>query len=178
MRKLLTVILIVSIFAPGCRQRKFEPDYSGFLHVVRKGKFELYVPGDMRPDKKLNSRADLQYADSSNTLFLLVIREEIPDLEDDSIIITLDEYFKFAASGITGELTDADLDEDTVTMINGVEAKSCEIEGDFKGQEVYYRLAVLSDETYFYQIIFWTFKDLNPFRKDDLFASIESFTIK
>lgn len=178
MHQSLTFILLAAILLTSCRPGKFEPDYTNFKHVVKKGKFELYVPGDMRPDKKLNSKSDLQYADTLNTLFLIIIREEIPDLEEDSIEITLEEYFEFAKAGIAEELTDPDDDNDTVSVINGIDALSCELEGEFAGQDVYYRITVLSDENYFYQIIYWTFSALKASRKDDLFASVESFKIK
>lgn len=178
MRKFLLIAAIISLSLISCHQRSFQPDYSDFKHVVKKGKFELYVPGDMQADKKLNNKADLQYADSLNTLFLLVIREEIPELTDDSIEITLEEYFEFAKAGINEELTGSDIDDDTITIINGIEARSCEMEGTYGGQDVYYRLTTLSDETYFYQIIYWTFEQLKEKRMDEIFASVESFKIK
>ncbi len=150
-------------------------DYSDYKHIVKRGKFELYIPNYLQIDKQLNKRADLQYADSANTVFMLLIREEIPDLEEVSIVITSEEYFEFAKAGIMQAMEKSDDDDDTITVINGNVALSSELTGDFGGQEVYYRLTIISDEIYFYQIIFWTVKQLKGKYEDDFYASTISF---
>jgi len=175
--RLYLYVILLFAFITGCRKAAPQFDYSDFTHVVKKNKFDLYVPGYLYPDKKLYKNADLQYSDSLNTTFLLVIREEIPDLSEDSIEITLDEYLAYAQTGIVESLDDASGDKDTISRINGVPALSAELEGAYAGHDVYYRITVFMNDDYFYQVIFWTLKGLKEERETDFLASTASFKI-
>jgi hypothetical protein len=168
-------ILFFLITGQACNKQSALPDYSDYTHVVKRGRFELYIPPYLEPAKHLNNKAELQYSDSLHSVFALVFREEIPNLEKDSIAIALEEYFRFAKADILQSMKDARDRGDTISFINGYPAFSSELFGSYAGMDVYYRLSVLADEDYFYQIHFWTSRAQKAKLEGDFYASTISF---
>lgn len=132
------------------------PDYKNFYQVSKKGAFEILIPNYLRQDKKLNPKASIAFADSLNNTFLIIIREEIPDTEDDGVVITAENYHLFATNGITSALTDGDIIRTDTATLNLVDAQMSEVKGEFADLDLFYCITTLKTELYFYQIIGWT----------------------
>lgn len=147
------------LIGSGCASDEDNPDYSNFHAVVKRGAFECQIPNYLKQDKKLNPKAALAFADSLNNTFLMIIREEIPDTEDDNIVITPENYHLFAVTGITNTFTDFDILKTDTLVLNLVPAEMSEIKGEFAGHNLYYCITTLKTELYFYQIIGWTLYD-------------------
>ncbi len=156
-----------------------DPDainYRSYNHILKKGMYEMYVPKYIYPDKKINPEAIAAFADPVNQTFLMVIREEIPDTEKDSVVIELENYYTFAKSAITDELENAILIKQNNLLINNEIAILAEIEGLYGGRKIYYCLAVIKTQNYFYQIIGWTKDELKQTHGKALYNSCLSFT--
>jgi hypothetical protein len=132
------------------------PDYKNFYQVSKKGAFEILIPNYLKQDKKLNPKASIAFADSVNNSFLMIIREAIPDTEDDGVVITSENYHRFATNGIIGTLTDADIISTDTATLNLVAAQISEVKGEFADLDLFYCITTLRTELYFYQIIGWT----------------------
>ncbi len=140
----------------GCHYNAEKPDYRNFNLIKKRGAFELYIPKYMFSDKKINSKAALAYTDSSNSTLFMLIKEQIPDTEQEEITITLENYYAFARQGIFNNLEDArEVDKDEIT-INTDNAIVGQLTGKFGAEKIYYCITVIKTENYFYQLIGWT----------------------
>lgn len=138
-----------------CTKTTEPPDYSSFVHVQKKGAFEIYMPPSLYPDKSLSEFAQIAYTDSLHHAFLMVLRDVTPDLEDDSIFITHERYHTYACAAIEKALEDADkADTDSLT-IGGNLAYTTMIDGMYDNIHVNYRVTTLLTEYYFYQVLTW-----------------------
>lgn len=158
-----------------CKKDSFEIDYSNFNKVIKKGAFEIYIPKYLHLDKKLHPKAAVAYCDSMNNSFYIIIREEIPDTEDDSITITLENYHKFACNGISTQLANSDVDEAMVDTLNLVPALTSTIDGKFGEHKVFYTVTTLKTSLYFYQLIGWTLYSYRNTVGTDLINASKSF---
>lgn len=165
----------MALLFQGCRQEVEAPDYSDFVHVVKKGQFELYVPPYLHPDRNVNQRAAVAYTDSLHNSFLMVYREVIPDTEDDSIEITLDEYAIYAAQAAEDMLTDASLRQQDTLTLSGYPALAMKYTGTYGGHDIWYCLTVVRTEAYFFQVSGWTLKQYADTRGRDLYNSMLTF---
>lgn len=165
------LILLLS----SCAQDPETPDYGNYVHVVKKGQFELYVPPYLHPDRTINARSAIAYTDSLHNCFLMVYRENIPDTEEDSIEITLEEYGTYAAQAAVEMLVEAELrQQDTLTLM-GYPALAMKYSGRYGGHDIWYCLTVVRTEAYFFQISAWTLKQYADTRGRDLYNAILTF---
>lgn len=168
--------MLISIFFAGCKSSPDEMDYSNFTRVNKKGKFSIYLPNYLVPDKKINRNAELSYADTLNNTFFMVIREEIPDTESDSITIELNNYAVFAANAITEALTDPQIIARDTLQIDQHPSCITTMSGKYGGQRVYYIQAVVETDDFFYQLTGWTLGRFKDTRGADLRNACLSFT--
>jgi len=148
--------MLTLLIGSSCKPVEDKPDYSNFNEVVKKGAFECLIPKYLKQDKKLYPKAAIAYADSLNNTFFMIIREEIPDTEDENIEITAENYHVFATTGITSTLVDFDILETDTFLLNLVPAQMSEIKGEYAAHKLYYCITTLKTALYFYQIIGWT----------------------
>lgn len=105
----------------------------------------------------------------------MIIREEIPDTEMDSIEISLENYHKFACDGISSQLKNADVDNPEADTINLFPTLTSEIDGKFGDLKVYYTITSVKSDLYFYQLIGWTLYNLKNSVGVDLGNASKSF---
>ncbi len=169
-------ILLFIIALGSCKAKEETIDYSGFTPIVKKGKFQIYIPDYMSADKKISKKALASFADTANTTFLMIIREEIPDTERDSVDIALRNYSTFSRMAITDGLENARITGEDSILINDAPALISFIEGKYAGNKIYYVHAAIETETYFYQVIGWTLASVKSTRGKDLYNAALSFT--
>lgn len=158
-----------------CKFSDTETDYSDFIHVVKKGAFECYIPKYLHQDKTLNPKAIVAYSDSLNNTFIMIIREEIPDTENDSIVISPENYHVFACAAIRDQLQDFNLISHSSPTLNLVPALISEFKGTFSGHQLFYSVTSLKSTHYFYQIISWSLVENQAVIGVDLRLSALSF---
>lgn len=162
-------------FLLGCDKSAEAPDYSNFNHIVKRGAFEIYLPKYLSPDKKINPKAKIAYADSVNNTIFILLKEEIPNTEKEDITIELENYYIFARQAIFNSLEDPkETDKENVT-INLEDAIVGKIEGKYGGEKIFYCLTVIRTEEYFYQLIGWTLYKLKDTNGKDLCDAALSF---
>ncbi len=166
---------MLTIFSVACNSGSEDPDYSNFNHIVKKGSFEIYLPKYLKPDKKINPKATLAYADSANNTIFMVIRDQIPNTEKDNITIQLENYFNFAQLAIFNTLEDPKESKRENIFINLNEAITAKIEGKYGDQKIYYCLTVVETENYFYQLIGWTLFKLKDTNGAEIYDAALSF---
>lgn len=150
-------------------------DYSNFNKITKRGAFELYVPKYLHQDKKLNPKAAIAFSDSLNNTFFMVIREEIPDTEDDSIVITSENYHQFACEGIAAQLKNPDISHGEPDTVNLFPVLNSTIDGKYDAHKIYYIVTTIKTELYFYQLIGWTLYENKATVGNDLFYIAKSF---
>ncbi len=150
-------------------------DYSNFNKITKRGAFELYIPKYLQQDKKLNPKAAIAFSDSLNNTFFMVMREEIPDTEDDSIIITPENYHQFACEGIATQLKNSDISDAEQDPINLFPVMNSIIDGKFDTHKIYYTVTTIKTELYFYQVIGWTLYENKSTIGNDLLYAAKSF---
>ena len=168
----MSILLLVL----GCQPKSDIVDYDNFNLINKRGAFQIYLPKYLYPDKKLYPKAAIAYCDSLNNTFFIIIREEIPDTEDDNIVILPENYHRFACEGIAAGLNDSDIEDPVVDTLNLVPALTSEIDGKFAGHKVFYTLTTLKTELYFFQLIGWTLYDYKSSTGLDLQHAAQSFS--
>lgn len=158
-----------------CNEETYEADYSDFVHVVKKGQFEIYLPPYLYPDRKINTRAAIAYTDSLHNSNFVVYREKIPDTEDDSIIITTSEYANYAAQAMFKAMQDVEIRQTDTTRLYGYEAISMRFTGKYDTLDVWYCLTVVRTEVYFYQLTGFTLKPFADTKGREMYDAMLSF---
>ena len=165
---------MLPIIWQSCSKTIEPPDYSNFIHVQKKGSFEIYLPPTLYPDKSISEIAQMAYTDSLHHSFLMVLRDVTPDLEEDSIFITHQRSHVYACAGIESAMLNADKDDTDSVMTGGNLVYTTPIEGEFGGHEVHYRVSTIETEYYFYQILTWHLADNDAMEKQ-LYDAMLSF---
>jgi len=158
-----------------CQKELRTPDYTEYLHVVKKGMFEMYIPPYLFPDRTVSDDVAVAYRDSLRNAFITVFREPVPDTEEDSIEISLEEYATYTAQAVYRKLQDAEPKRSDTTAINGYPAITQRFSGGLDTLQVWYCLTVCKTEYYFFQISAWTLREYADTKGLELYDAICSF---
>lgn len=145
------------------------------MHIVKRGSFELYLPPYLYPDRAISKRATVAYTDSLHNSMLTIYRDFIPDLSDDSIEITTDEYATYAALGLKDLMPDIALERRDTMHLNSYETIAMTFSGTFDSKPVWYCLTVVRTDDYFFQLSAWTLEQYADTKGRDLYYAITTF---
>lgn len=167
--------ILAGLLFTACQQETRTPDYDGFVHVVKKGQFELYIPPWLYADRHLNPRAAIAYTDSLHNSNFIIYREFIPDTEDDSITITTAEYATYASQSVLRTLQNAEIRQTDTTQFHGYEAITMRFTGQFDTLDIWYCLTVVRTEEYFFQLVGYTLKQYADTKGAQMYDAMRSF---
>ena len=133
---------------------------------------QIRVPTSMRPVQNLNEAAVLQYRDASRKLYLVVLVDAKEAVATDFVDLNLEEYYEFAFRNIENNLLNVQaVQRDTAA---GASLIYGDIEGEFSGKVLYYKIGVLEIGEYFLQVIIYTLQEqreqLEPVMQKILFS--------
>lgn len=146
-------------------------------------RYTIEVPVSLTKTNNLNEEASLQYQDTFNDFFLIVIDEPktafTKALEQNSLDTTykndLEGYSKFITDGMDPSISIKKLPDFEDTTINGLKARLLSFEGIAAGNKVYWKLAFLEGNTTYYQVMVWTHADNRKKSEKKMVAIIDSF---
>lgn len=135
------------------------------------GEFTVGVMDYMDESDKLHPDARLQYESKFRTVYLLVLRDEKAQYNND-----LAQYTDFATNDIAQSLEDLDVQKiDSTTSIAGLPAMERHITGNITKERVFYQLMTVDEGAYFYRILGWTLQRRKNEYAPDINAMVHSF---
>jgi hypothetical protein len=151
--------------------------------VVIKDQYKIQVSGSMKPGTELNADASLQYQNLYEELYIVVIDESEEGFQEALVNNGLDSlydndltgYSDLLLLGITMELKNKSQEAVKDTIINGLEARTTNMEVSIDGFGIYYKLAYLKGAKDFYQIMTWCLADKKEKHGPTMDAMIYSF---
>jgi hypothetical protein len=168
MKKILAILLIVSVVA-GCNLKK-----TNFKEVKGKTNFTMQMPEYLTEVTDLNADASLQYSNTKEEVYLIVIDDSKEELKKADVTYTLQQYFDFAAKNLEGSVSNYKLATPVSKTINGNKALVGEITGKFQQYDVYYKIGAIESPKNFYQVVTWTMGDKKDKYAADMDTMIES----
>ncbi|MFN3939337.1 MAG: hypothetical protein ACK4IY_02040 [Chitinophagales bacterium] len=169
------IILVMFYYFIAQLVREEGYNYENFTEYRYKNKFVIYVPNYLIPDDSLNLHAQLTFSDFSNEVFLLVINESKSELQKIGIQPSAAEYYTFTKESILLSIENATITSERSNTVNGLKTLTCEINGTFAGQKVFYILSVFESDTDYYQLLAWTTDAVKNAVKRDFFAAFLTF---
>ena len=158
----VAVLACKSIEAPGKSTILTSPD----------GKFQLTVPDGWSKTSDLHDKADIQAANKSKAMFVIVLIENQADLARD---MTLDEFTEISRKSLMSKYGSPETSEIKSVLINGNDAKQYELKGTKDTAAVDLIVSTVKSPTNYTQILAWTLPSKMSDNKDALKKVTESF---
>lgn len=166
---LLPLLVIVIFFAITNRNEV------RFSEVKIKNRFSISIPNYLSSSDSIDASAILQYksnAEKSGQVFLLVYEERKDSSAEKK---SLQKYFRFASDNFVSKISSGNLIKYFPEIIHGSHAMIGNIRGRVNETEVYYRIAILDVNNFFYEIILGTTENYKLIYVEDMNAIIHSF---
>lgn len=163
MKKLSFILFLISasLIFTGCSDNK-ERTFSGGTD------YSITVPKGWSQMDSLNKNADLCLGDSSDSKYLVIIKDYKEDFTDN---YTIENYFELSRKGLL------DAHDDSVLISSDIKndcsyTASCIVDG----VKVRFYASIKEDDKNFYQLIFWTTERQFESRLDEFHTISSSFT--
>lgn len=148
-----------------------------------KERYTIELPTSLTKTNDIKEAASLQYQDTFNDLYVIVIDEPktvfAKALEQTSLNTTykhdLEGYSKLITDGMESSISLKKLPAFEETTINGLKARLLSFEGIAAGYKVYWKLAFIEGNDTYYQIMVWTNADKRKKSEKKMEAIINSF---
>jgi len=147
--------------------------------------FQISIPKQMKIATQLNPDASMQFENTIENTYLVVIREDRSDFIEafgdanalDPAISDIANYRKIQVDYFLKRLILKDETEAEALTINGKKAEQKEFTCvvDSQGSEIFYVMTFLEGADHLYWIISWTLSDLEAEHKDSFYAIANSF---
>lgn len=148
------------------------------------GLYAIDVPASMDKTTELNEQASLQYQNTIDELYIIVIDESKSQLDlaleqnslYDQYTSDLDGYSRLITDNMKSALSSNDSIPQPKTMkINGLEAKLFSFEGTTSGVDIFWELAFVEGNNRYYQIMAWTLAEDRDEHDAKMMAMLNSF---
>lgn len=139
-----------------------EPD-TGLETKVINDQYSMDIPAFLNPTTSLNEDASLQFQNTFQELYLIVIDESAEEFRQALVENGLDTmytndlqgYSELLMFGVQLELGGFGESEFKDKVINGLEARVLELETVYDGLDIYYQFAFYKGKEYYYQLMTW-----------------------
>jgi hypothetical protein len=135
------------------------------------GKIQVSVPPAWKVTTGLNDKADLQVADRSNELYLIVLTQTKADYAD----VDIERQASGTLDSLTKAMTTSNRIGPTRLTIDGHPAVQYEVRGEINNLKPVYLHTTIETPNNFQQIVTWTFQSTYAEREDMLKGIIQSF---
>lgn len=136
------------------------------------GKFQLSVPDGWSKTTDLHDKADIQAANRSKAMFVIVLIENQEDLAKD---MTLDEFTDVSRKSLMSKYGSPEASALESVSINGNDAKQYELKGTKDAASVDLIVSTVKTPTSYTQILAWTLPSKMSDNKETLKKVTESF---
>lgn len=151
--------------------------------VAIDGRYTLELPANFKKVTDLNAEASLQYQNTFEELYTIVIDEPKEALAKaleqnslyDSYSNDLEGYSRLISDGMDSSISVKKMPDFEETTINGLKARLLSFEGLSSGNRVYWKLAFIEGNNRYYQIMVWTLADSRKKHEKEMTAIINSF---
>jgi hypothetical protein len=164
----VAVLLFIAVLA--CKSIE-APDKPTVL-TSPDGKFQLSVPNGWSKTTGLHDKADIQAANRSKEMFVIVLIENQEDLAKD---MTLDEFTDIARKSLMSKYGSPEASALESVSINGNDAKQYELKGTKDNASVDIIVTTVKSPANYTQILAWTLPSKMSDSKDTLKKVTESF---
>jgi hypothetical protein len=163
--------------------KDLEESFTTFSTVEINDLYALDVPGFLVETNSLNDEASLQYENTTEEFYVIVIDENKDafleainfDLTEDEVFLEEEVLDPYAYLQFTTFATDEEYDGYKDVEINGLNAKQLEIYNDFDSYKVYYKMACIEGEDNLYFVVIWTLADFEDEHEENMQKIIDSF---
>jgi len=169
---MFSLLLVVVLFV-GCQKETF------YQTVKIKKQYSVALPTFLKKTEVLNDEASLQYQDTNKEFYVIVFDE--PKIEAQQALKSLalptdfTSYSDVVVKDIKASLQNADFSQIENSTINGLEARTFSVTGNFDAIPIYYQMAHLQSKNTFYQIMMWTTPSKKEKYRDEMNKIIASF---
>jgi hypothetical protein len=136
------------------------------------GKFQLSVPDGWTKTTDLHDKADIQAANKSKAMFVIVLIENQEDLAKD---MTLDEFTDISRKSLMSKYRSPEATALESVSINGNDAKQYELKGTKDAAAVDLIVTTVKTPANYTQILAWTLPSKMSDNKETLKKVTESF---
>lgn len=179
MRKYLLLFTIIIAFI-SCNQDKTE------FKSVEKEEINIGIPKWMTQMDSLHPQAYIQYGHEDKGLYMIVLKQNKTEFLEIFATEDVTEYYEKDITGYYKMITELMQERSEVEnistpdtlKINDKRALITSFNKDFEGNKMYYKLAFIQSNNYFYQIMFWTLNDRKSAFEKDIEQSVKSFSSK
>jgi len=162
------LLLFVAILA--CKSFQ-SPEKSAILKSPD-GKFQLTVPDGWSKTTDLHNKADIQAANRSKEMYVIVLIENEDDLAKD---MTLDEFTDITRKSLISKYGSPEASALESVSINGNDARQYELKGTKDTASVDLIVSTVKTPTNYTQILAWTLPSKMSDNKETLKKVTESF---
>lgn len=176
-------LLLITIVLFGCQS---DPNKSTVETVKAKGRFEIDLPKFLSKTQHIHNDATLQYTDSEQEFFCIVIEEPneefiaLVSLEQDSTLgITPDfrGYTYILKENVKRNIQNLEILSESEDDLNGSNAQFMTLRGEAQGVPIFYKLAYVEGPKHYYQIATWSSIDKQEVYEETMENIIESFRL-
>jgi hypothetical protein len=164
MKQLFWAVLVGMALASGCSYPE------GYKLINEKDKFSIEVAGYLTKTRDLSTNPSLQYHNRFRTVYLLV-----DDVHKSTTKETFEEYHKRNIDGFKKRFGNITITVLPDTLLNGHKALLEEIRLKTDNEYVWYYLATVETEEYYYQICSWTIEKRKEKYEKDIRHMVNSF---
>ena len=173
------VVLVPALAVLSCNQ---PPPPVERVSVPIDSLYQVDMPSNLQPGYDMHDYASLQYYDTSMDFYLLGIEDAKRNLgEIKRMRLKLRGYYEFVESSVLERVGAYELVAgQEIQLSKDLKVKSGDyyVTSDIEegGYELFYRIAVFENDSYFYQMIFWLPYDLHCEQMNWIDTITNSFT--
>ena len=147
--------------------------------VKIKNQYSIELPESLSKTNDLNDDASLQYQNLYDEFYIIVIDEKTTEIDD--LFTTLNKklgltsYVDFIKTDYEKGMKSPVFSGIKKGKIHGLESQIISISGRYENMEVFYKIAFLKSEKYYYQVMLWTLLDKKEEHEKEMDKVIASF---
>lgn len=173
--KQIILFFMVAVVLVSCTGRK--------THTVTVSTYSIDIPKALSKTNNLNQDASLQYQDTFNDLYVIVIDEPIKDFENvvtengltESYPLSLEGYARLILDNVDPAISFDSIPEFEESTVNGIKTVSLSLRGVWNKHHIYWKCAFFQGEGKYYQVMVWTLDTNRKKYEKDMLAMINSF---
>ena len=148
----LFFFLLLSMILTGCNTWENQ----SWERQGEEGKWSVEIPAFFVSATDLNANAPLQERSPDRDFFLIIRHDPLSRLQKEQPQFTLEDFLDLSIERLLVEIINPKVPEAGPHTIGSLEAHQAIITGQFNGQAVFYKIAVVKGKKNLYQILAWT----------------------
>jgi cytochrome c biogenesis protein ResB len=175
-KKVLLSLALLTLTLGGCNQAtKTVSTTSSSAYVSENGQIQVNLPSSWNKTQGLNEKADLQVANTSKNMFLIVLSESKEDFKKAGKELDLQKHSDITRGILLKNLTNGKESQPKSLTVNGKPAIQYEITGTVEKLNVAYLHTTVETDKNYQQILAYTSQDDFTKNRPEMEEVINSF---